>query len=175
MKFGERFVLAILLLVLSTNIVYAYENHCWDCGSRISSDFCERCNVCGWYICTYCGACAYGGCSGRDTTKSELYEMIKERAYGSHTNDMSEDGASLEEIRAMIEERVNRSRIDDTSEDSSYSANLTDDTDNDNSTSNSNSNSSFIGTLMTLICVWIPTLLIVLTCAYLGLKNKNNR
>ena len=35
----------------------AYENHCYNCGSRISSDFCQRCNSCGWYVCVHCYSC----------------------------------------------------------------------------------------------------------------------
>lgn len=71
MKFGRRFVLILLLLVSSTNMTYAYENVCWDCGSRISSTFCIRCDVCGWYICVNCGACEYGGCPGRQARSSQ--------------------------------------------------------------------------------------------------------
>lgn len=35
----------------------AYENHCWNCGTKISSESDERCDECGWYICKKCGAC----------------------------------------------------------------------------------------------------------------------
>lgn len=35
-----------------------YENHCWRCGSHIDSDKNEQCSICGWYICSRCGACS---------------------------------------------------------------------------------------------------------------------
>ena len=70
--FSSRVVKIIILIIClfafsikSVDKVHAYENHCWDCGSRISSDFCVRCRDCGWYICRYCGACSYS-CSSRD-------------------------------------------------------------------------------------------------------------
>lgn len=35
-----------------------YKNHCWSCGATINSDYCEKCDHCGWYICNSCGACS---------------------------------------------------------------------------------------------------------------------
>ena len=39
-----------------------YQNHCWQCGSRVTSLDCDRCNYCGWYICSVCGSCHKGEC-----------------------------------------------------------------------------------------------------------------
>ena len=38
-------------------ITFRYKNRCWKCGKAIDSDICERCDICGWYICIYCGCC----------------------------------------------------------------------------------------------------------------------
>ena len=35
-----------------------YNNHCWNCGKKIDSFYEKKCNVCGWYICSSCGACS---------------------------------------------------------------------------------------------------------------------
>ena len=35
-----------------------YNNHCWNCGKKIDSYYEQRCNICGWYICSTCGACS---------------------------------------------------------------------------------------------------------------------
>lgn len=40
------------------NELYRYKNHCWNCGSSIDSKNNERCDDCGWYICSRCGACS---------------------------------------------------------------------------------------------------------------------
>jgi Leucine-rich repeat (LRR) protein len=34
-----------------------YINHCWRCGSKINSIENEKCNICGFYKCSSCGAC----------------------------------------------------------------------------------------------------------------------
>ena len=39
-----------------------YQNQCWQCGSRVTSLYCERCDYCGWYICRDCGSCHQGEC-----------------------------------------------------------------------------------------------------------------
>ena len=53
-------VLLISIITIS-NILYipakAYVNHCNNCGDMISSDYCQRCNDCGWYICISCYSC----------------------------------------------------------------------------------------------------------------------
>lgn len=38
---------------------HPYENHCWNCPSRISSTIHARCSVCRWYICSNCGSCSH--------------------------------------------------------------------------------------------------------------------
>jgi len=47
----------------------SYENRCWSCKSRISSNLHSRCPTCGWYHCGKCGACKQG-CSSSGTTAS---------------------------------------------------------------------------------------------------------
>ena len=37
-----------------------YENRCWRCKTRISSQLHDRCTRCGWYHCGSCGACKEG-------------------------------------------------------------------------------------------------------------------
>ncbi len=40
-----------------------YNNHCWKCGKAIDSYYQKKCSVCGWYICSQCGACSnYPNC-----------------------------------------------------------------------------------------------------------------
>jgi hypothetical protein len=34
-----------------------YVNHCWSCGTRVSSVNAIPCSVCGWYVCRECGNC----------------------------------------------------------------------------------------------------------------------
>jgi len=34
-----------------------YQNHCWNCKSKIDSHTQRRCSICGWYICDKCGEC----------------------------------------------------------------------------------------------------------------------
>ena len=52
------FVIVFVFLFINSNTtVNAYENHCWNCGKDISSSFCQRCSICGWYICRSCRAC----------------------------------------------------------------------------------------------------------------------
>jgi hypothetical protein len=35
-----------------------YNNHCWNCGRKIDSYYEKKCGVCGWFICSNCGACS---------------------------------------------------------------------------------------------------------------------
>jgi hypothetical protein len=42
-----------------------YENHCWNCERRVSSEGSIPCPECNWWICE-CGVCRspqYGGCT----------------------------------------------------------------------------------------------------------------
>lgn len=34
-----------------------YQNKCWKCQDSIDSNYCERCDICGWYICNNCNSC----------------------------------------------------------------------------------------------------------------------
>ena len=34
-----------------------YINKCWKCKSTIDNIYCERCDICGWYICNKCHSC----------------------------------------------------------------------------------------------------------------------
>lgn len=68
-------LIALSLFRISDAHVDAYTNHCWNCGSTISSNYCSRCRTCGWYICRTCGACEPGcnrvkSSSSRKTNKS---------------------------------------------------------------------------------------------------------
>lgn len=61
-----------------------YRNHCWKCGSKITSEINRRCNSCGWYICSHCGACDYYCQSSKrlnDILKKqdEALELIRKR------------------------------------------------------------------------------------------------
>ena len=40
-----------------------YNNHCWHCHKKIDSYYEKKCSVCGWFICSNCGACSnYPNC-----------------------------------------------------------------------------------------------------------------
>lgn len=54
-----------------------YLNHCWRCQTEVSSLFCEKCSLCGWYICNGCGSCRQDGC---------MYSVNGFRADGIHRN-----------------------------------------------------------------------------------------
>lgn len=45
------------LFLEKTIMTMKYKNKCWHCQSKIDSDYCERCDNCGWYICKKCNSC----------------------------------------------------------------------------------------------------------------------
>lgn len=75
LKVIKIITLVILLAVLTTPYSMAYEAHCWSCGAYINSNFCDRCEECGWYICDECGACEYN-CDRTKMTGWEIFLII---------------------------------------------------------------------------------------------------
>jgi len=69
MKMRKKLIIIFLFIILSISfnkITNAYTNICWKCSTTISSEFCEKCSECDWYICVSCGACIapkYGSCN----------------------------------------------------------------------------------------------------------------
>lgn len=53
-------LLLILVISFFTFFSYAYENHCWNDVTPISSNYNDKCPVCGWYVCPTCGGCSVG-------------------------------------------------------------------------------------------------------------------
>lgn len=71
-----------------------YHSVCWRCRSEISSDFCVRCPICGWYYCRNCGACRMsGGCVGSYCKTPEEFTAARAEFIRAHRY----DGASPKE------------------------------------------------------------------------------
>ena len=71
-----------------------YHSVCWQCRSEISSDFCVRCPICGWYYCRNCGACRMGGgCVGSYCKTPEEFTAARAEFIRAHRY----DGASPKE------------------------------------------------------------------------------
>ena len=80
----KKLLVIFILIIIISSILYipanAYVNHCNNCGDMISSDFCQRCSDCGWYICISCYSC---GCRKSNSithnTDSESETIPNER------------------------------------------------------------------------------------------------
>ncbi len=80
---------------MSQSKKYVYINHCWKCQSGINSEDNEKCDICGWYICSKCGSCKEG-CKGTAKNKisyintTNLYyrdpEMLKNQIINEFKN-----------------------------------------------------------------------------------------
>lgn len=55
-----------------------YENHCWQCKSYISSNYNNRCTICGWYICGTCEACSEGCSKGEERLRENSEKKARE-------------------------------------------------------------------------------------------------
>lgn len=66
-----------------------YYNVCWCCKNDISSEINERCSLCGWYICTQCGACERYDCVGSlfDSVYSRKERKISRLLYSALPED----------------------------------------------------------------------------------------
>lgn len=90
-------------------IKWSYSSVCWQCKSDISSNFCKRCPICGWYFCRNCGACSQsGGCIGSLCKTPEEYaaaraEFIRAQRY---------DGISPKEWLASFVAKKERERAE---------------------------------------------------------------
>lgn len=90
-------------------IKWSYSSVCWQCKSDISSNFCKRCPICGWYFCRNCGACSQsGGCIGSLCKTLEEYaaaraEFIRAQRY---------DGISPKEWLASFAAKKERERAE---------------------------------------------------------------
>lgn len=55
-----------------------YNNHCWNCGDIIDSDYNYQCKNCNWYICNDCNSCAQGNkCEETVPIKRRLKSVVK--------------------------------------------------------------------------------------------------
>lgn len=63
---------------MSLSKKYVYTNHCWKCQSGINSEHNEKCDICGWYICSKCGSCKEG-CNG--TAKNKISHITTANLY----------------------------------------------------------------------------------------------
>ena len=90
-------------------VKWSYSSVCWQCKSDISSNFCKRCPICGWYFCRNCGACSRsGGCIGSLCKTPEEYaaaraEFIRAQRY---------DGISPKEWLASFVAKTERERAE---------------------------------------------------------------
>lgn len=70
-------VIVIVLTLLGYRNINVFAGsftfHCWNCKVESSRVANENCPICGWDICSTCGACKYGGCDGF-TQRRNKYE-----------------------------------------------------------------------------------------------------
>ena len=85
-----------------------YHSVCWQCRCDISSAYCTRCPICGWFVCDWCGACSNGNqcissiCTSREERKIARDDFQREHGINGISREkwIKAYSAKLEEQRA---------------------------------------------------------------------------